>query len=189
MSTWRQRIDPVLREEEDRSAFDIHDYGSRILQQLETLTLDPSASTTAAAGDVLQEQQLQEQQAEGKQQRGKKGSSSAAQAAAAGDGPAFEFKEVVQCGDSFDVCRMFAAMLQLINNRWVCGPNVCSRIYAIEVKAHTLNIHEETGNVPAYRVLCSSVPSAVGAVENTAMPAILNDLGAGCCFVHSCIKL
>jgi hypothetical protein len=122
VSTWRQRIDPVLKEEEDRSAFDIHDYGGRILQRLETLTLDPLAAAAAEKRmrDLQQQQEEEEQQVEGRQQRGKKGSKAVAQeAGAAAGGPAFVLKEVVQCGDSFDVCRMFAAVLQLINNRWV----------------------------------------------------------------------
>jgi hypothetical protein len=40
VSTWRQRIDPVLREEETRSAFDIHVYGEKILTQLGGLSLE-----------------------------------------------------------------------------------------------------------------------------------------------------
>lgn len=76
VSTWRQRIDPVLSAEEDRSAFDIHDYGGAILRPL---------------GD------------------------------ASGDKPEdpVPFKQVVACSNRFEVARMFAAMLQLVNNR--CG--------------------------------------------------------------------
>lgn len=33
VSTWRQRIDPILRAEEDRSAFDIHTYGTHVLDR------------------------------------------------------------------------------------------------------------------------------------------------------------
>lgn len=40
-----------------------------------------------------------------------------AQAVAAGQHAVAGFGDVVSCGDKFEVSRMFAAMLQLINNR------------------------------------------------------------------------
>ena len=85
MSTWRQRIDPVLSAEEDRSAFDIHDYGGIILERL--TGDDPNNAEEAAPAE-------QE------------------------DG-AVPFQRVVACDNRFDVARMFAAMLQLVNNRCV----------------------------------------------------------------------
>jgi hypothetical protein len=33
VSSWRTRIDPILAAEEDRSAFDIHDYGTKIISR------------------------------------------------------------------------------------------------------------------------------------------------------------
>lgn len=87
VATWRQRIDPVLSAEEDRSAFDIHDYGGAILERL---------------GGKNNEVEQQE----------------------ARDGEAVLFQRVVACDNRFEVARMFAAMLQLVNNRcvgqWAC---------------------------------------------------------------------
>ena len=54
VSTWRQRIDPILNDEEDRCAFDIHHYGERILGELSTLSVTerPAARGKAAAADA-----------------------------------------------------------------------------------------------------------------------------------------
>jgi len=97
VSTWRQRIDPILKAEEDRSAFDIHTYGTRILERLVTVHTaeeeQEAAAAAAAAGS----------------NRGSNTSSS----------DAADFVEVAGASDSFEVCRVFAAMLQLVNNRWV----------------------------------------------------------------------
>ncbi|GBF92762.1 condensin-2 complex subunit H2 [Raphidocelis subcapitata] len=84
VSTWRQRIDPVLNAEEDRSAFDIHDYGGAILGRL-------GSGSDANNG-------------------GASGSSDAPEAAV-------PFQRVVACDNRFEVARLFAAMLQLVNNR------------------------------------------------------------------------
>lgn len=95
VSTWRQRIDPILKAEEDRSAFDIHTYGTHILTRLVDITQEdeqaPAAAVTAA---------------------GSNGSGSSDVAA--------DFVQVAVAADSFEVCRVFAAMLQLVNNR--CAP-------------------------------------------------------------------
>jgi len=77
VSTWRQRIDPVLSAEEDRSAFDIHDYGGAILERLDDNNIADNQTV------------------------------------------AIPFQRVVACDNRFEVARMFAAMLQLVNNRWV----------------------------------------------------------------------
>ncbi len=88
VATWRQRIDPILQAEEDRSAFDIHHYGERIIDRLDNLKLGPHD-----AGGSKQQPQGQD-----------------------GDG-VVQFAEVVEAVDRFEVSRLFASMLQLINNR------------------------------------------------------------------------
>lgn len=89
VSGWRARIDPILAAEEDRSAFDIHDYGTKILDRLVDVTETKE-----------QEQQQQQQQSDAAEN--------------------VDFKQVAAAQDSFEVCRLFAAMLQLVNNRSVC---------------------------------------------------------------------
>ncbi|KAF8057098.1 rpsL [Scenedesmus sp. PABB004] len=84
VSGWRARIDPILAAEEDRSAFDIHTYGTAILTGL--------AAAAPAPGDDEGEQPPS-------------------------GGAAVDFKQVARAADSFEVCRLFAAMLQLVNNR------------------------------------------------------------------------
>lgn len=101
VSSWRQRIDPILRQEEDRSAFDIHEYGSALLQRLETLTL----VTPGDAGDAQPAKVAA-------------GRSKAQQQQEAGSGDVYGFGEVVAADNPYEVCRSFAAMLQLVNNRW-----------------------------------------------------------------------
>jgi hypothetical protein len=86
VSTWRQRIDPVLSAEEDRSAFDIHTYGGTILKRL-------GGEDAAVAAPEEEE--------------------------------AVPFGRVVTCDNPFEVARMFAAMLQLVNNR--CGQGWLSK--------------------------------------------------------------
>lgn len=99
VSSWRVRIDPILRQEEDRAAFDIHQYGERLLQRLETLQLEGTEAEDGQAGGKV----------EGQKRKGGEG-----------DGvPLWEFAEVVQGADHHEISRMFAAMLQLVNNRWV----------------------------------------------------------------------
>jgi hypothetical protein len=89
VSTWRQRIDPVLAAEEERNAFDIHTYGSRLLDSLGT-------AVVTAAGDGAGEAAEEEE------------------AAAA----AVPFARLVAAAhDRHEVSRTFAAMLQLVNNR------------------------------------------------------------------------
>ena len=89
MTTWRQRIDPVLCAEEDRNAFDIHNYGGAILERL---------------GTVTEQQQLRNPRA------------------AEPKPDMVPFQRVVACDNRFEVARMFAAMLQRVNNRWAgCG--------------------------------------------------------------------
>jgi hypothetical protein len=108
VSSWRSRIDPILAAEEDRSAFDIHDYGSKILTRLQDTKQQPedAAAAAAAAEEAAAQQaaeQLQQQQND----------------AAGGEPEIVDFKQVAGASDSFEVCRLFAAMLQLVNNR--CG--------------------------------------------------------------------
>jgi hypothetical protein len=89
VSTWRQRIDPVLSAEEDRSAFDIHNYGGAILERLGAEEAhDGGGDNNRGSGDADAEAPV-------------------------------PFQRVVACGNRFEVARMFAAMLQLVNNR--CG--------------------------------------------------------------------
>jgi hypothetical protein len=107
VSSWRQRIDPILRQEEDRSAFDIHEYGSALLQRLETLTLVAPGDDT---GDVTQAAKQPAPRRKAQQQRQEEE-----------DGSVYGFGEVVAADNPFEVCRSFAAMLQLVNNRWVAG--------------------------------------------------------------------
>lgn len=87
VSGWRARIDPILAAEEDRSAFDIHDYGTKILDNL------VEGTETDAPEQVQQP------------------------TAAAAESAVVDFKQVAAAQDSFEVCRLFAAMLQLVNNR------------------------------------------------------------------------
>lgn len=100
VSTWRSRIDPILAAEEDRSAFDIHDYGTQILDRLAAAS-QPSKPDGPGGGGAVQQEQEQR----------------AAAAALAADSGAVDFQQVAHAADSFEVCRMFAAMLQLVNNR------------------------------------------------------------------------
>lgn len=101
VSGWRARIDPILAAEEDRSAFDIHDYGSKILDRLvETTDVGNSVRNQQELGDQ-QQQELQPAKSE-----------------------AIDFKQVAAARDSFEVCRLFAAMLQLVNNRSVTARNI-----------------------------------------------------------------
>jgi hypothetical protein len=103
VSSWRSRIDPILAAEEDRSAFDIHDYGSKILTRLQdTKPEDAAAAAADAAAKEAAEQLEQQQQID----------------AAGGEPEIVDFKQVAGASDSFEVCRLFAAMLQLVNNRW-----------------------------------------------------------------------
>eukprot|EP00879_Flechtneria_rotunda_P013631 GHRR01014238.1.p1 GENE.GHRR01014238.1~~GHRR01014238.1.p1 ORF type:complete len:328 (+),score=145.06 GHRR01014238.1:591-1574(+) len=81
VSGWRARIDPILAAEEDRSAFDMHKYGTKLLDRLMEFK----------QVEVQQQQQEQDIVA--------------------------DFQQVAAAEDSFEVCRLFAAMLQLVNNR------------------------------------------------------------------------
>jgi hypothetical protein len=106
VSSWRSRIDPILAAEEDRSAFDIHDYGSKILTRLQDTKQQPEDGTAAAAAEAAAKEaaaQLEQQQQND---------------AAGGEPEIVDFKQVAGASDSFEVCRLFAAMLQLVNNRW-----------------------------------------------------------------------
>ncbi|WIA33974.1 hypothetical protein OEZ86_007069 [Tetradesmus obliquus] len=97
VSGWRSRIDPILAAEEDRSAFDIHTYGSKILERLQDT--QPAAAEAEAAAEKAAEQQRQHNDAAGC------------------EAEIVDFKQVAGASDSFEVCRLFAAMLQLVNNR------------------------------------------------------------------------
>lgn len=97
VSGWRSRIDPILAAEEDRSAFDIHTYGSKILERLQDT--QPAAAEAEAAAEKAAEQQRQQNDAAGC------------------EAEIVDFKQVAGASDSFEVCRLFAAMLQLVNNR------------------------------------------------------------------------
>ncbi|KXZ49628.1 hypothetical protein GPECTOR_20g485 [Gonium pectorale] len=92
VSGWRNRIDPVLKAEESRSAFDIQDYGERILGRLSGLKITD-------AGEDGAEREAQEP------------------AAAAAEPPCVSFSKVAINLEKYEVSRMFSAMLQLINNR------------------------------------------------------------------------
>jgi condensin-2 complex subunit H2 len=104
VSSWRSRIDPILAAEEDRSAFDIHDYGSKILERLQDTKQQPAeAAAAAAAAEKAAAEEAAEQQHRND--------------AAGAEAEVVDFKQVAGATDSFEVCRVFAAMLQLVNNR------------------------------------------------------------------------
>jgi condensin-2 complex subunit H2 len=104
VSSWRSRIDPILAAEEDRSAFDIHDYGSKILERLQETKPQPAGAEAAAEAEVAAAEKAAEEQ--GQQND-----------AAGAEAEIVDFKQVAGATDSFEVCRLFAAMLQLVNNR------------------------------------------------------------------------
>ncbi|KIZ05577.1 hypothetical protein MNEG_2384 [Monoraphidium neglectum] len=106
VSTWRQRIDPVLSAEEDRSAFDIHTYGGTILKRL-------GGEDAAVAAPEEEE--------------------------------AVPFGRVVTCDNPFEVARMFAAMLQLVNNRNVelCRSDVENPSQPFGLQLLTTDRHHE----------------------------------------------
>eukprot|EP00775_Hariotina_reticulata_P013859 gene13859-13981_t len=107
---WRARIDPILAAEEDRTAFDIHDYGTKIISKLAELDVskDKSPATLAAS----------------KQQHT---NNSKAQRAADDSNDRAGFADVAAASNSFEVCRLFAAMLQLVNNRNVALIRECDQ--------------------------------------------------------------
>lgn len=85
---WRERIVPVLEEEDARSPFDIHEYGDAILESLEGLTLKERGR------DVVHN------------------------VTSDSPSSVFQFGDVIdQLGDvpSYDISRSFSALLQLIN--------------------------------------------------------------------------
>ncbi|GLI63606.1 hypothetical protein VaNZ11_006616, partial [Volvox africanus] len=99
VNNWRQRIDPVLKAEESRPAFDIQDYGELIIKRLSSLKL---------ADDRSQEGTDQEQRlpkCEGPD------------VATAPVPQRIKFSQVAADLQKFEVSRLFSAMLQLINNR------------------------------------------------------------------------
>ncbi|GIL65395.1 hypothetical protein Vafri_19150 [Volvox africanus] len=100
VNNWRQRIDPVLKAEESRPAFDIQDYGELIIKRLSNIKLTDDSS------------QKRTDQEQGLPQR---------------EGPdavaitpvrqGIKFSQVAADLQKFEVSRLFSAMLQLINNR------------------------------------------------------------------------
>lgn len=75
VSTWRQRVQPVIDVQDAREAFDMRTYGQRILQRLSALSL-----ADCAAGPHQQQQRgLSEQrqpQPQAKRKKGQKGAPS-----------------------------------------------------------------------------------------------------------------
>ncbi|KAI8476661.1 MAG: hypothetical protein J3K34DRAFT_516252 [Monoraphidium minutum] len=145
VATWRQRIDPVLSAEEDRSAFDIHDYGGAILTRL--------------GGE---EQAASEEEAK-------------------------PFRQVVACDNPFEVARMFAAMLQLVNNRNVelCRSDVENPSQPFGLQLLSTNRHHEamgeaigatagpaSTQLAAATVLAAATAHAAGATCDAAAAAL-----------------
>lgn len=93
VQTWKSRVDPSIAEQDAREQFDIHVYGSRVIGRL----ADNVAATKAIAAP---------------------GDDSASDDDAEYDAAAFEmgFGDVVAGQEKWQVARMFASMLQLINN-------------------------------------------------------------------------
>ncbi|GAX84106.1 hypothetical protein CEUSTIGMA_g11529.t1 [Chlamydomonas eustigma] len=91
VTTWRSRIDPVLKEEEFRQTFDLQHYGEKILGRLQE------------EGGLIGQQTAH--------------SAAAVDAAAAAAAAVLDFSQVAGSELRFEVSRTFAAMLQLINNR------------------------------------------------------------------------
>lgn len=135
VSTWRTKIDPVLKAEETRHCFDIQEYGERIIDKLADLQVwnaesmhvqglvlmgksssllhDLSAMDHAFVSKCLP-LMLQIKSPEKEAPEPKKADTS----------KVYDFKEVASTMEKFEVSRLFAAMLQLINNRqvgiWAC---------------------------------------------------------------------
>lgn len=61
MSTWRQRVQPVIDAQDARETFDMRTYGQRILQRLSQLSVADGADAAAASSAAPQQQPLQEQ--------------------------------------------------------------------------------------------------------------------------------
>lgn len=90
VSCWRDRVEPLLFEEDQRDAFDIHECEARILNNF----------------------QRAERATEARAKQAKRGP-----AAADGEGSVLPFAELAQCSEPYEVCRMFLAALQLTNDR------------------------------------------------------------------------
>lgn len=104
VSSWRQRIGPMLQFEESRASFDIQDYGERLLGKLSDLKI----------GDV---HQPAKPPAPAKQRKDGKAAAGGDVNAADAAGLVTGFGTVAAGLQKFEVSRMFAAMLQLVNNR------------------------------------------------------------------------
>ncbi|GLC65675.1 hypothetical protein PLESTF_000327800 [Pleodorina starrii] len=97
VSGWRQRIDPVLKAEESRPQFDIQEYGELILSRLSGLQITDGSQQ----GEAPQAQLAAAVEGGGR----------------AGPRARIQFSRVAVQLKTFEVSRMFSAMLQLINNR------------------------------------------------------------------------
>ncbi|KAG2437466.1 hypothetical protein HXX76_006116 [Chlamydomonas incerta] len=115
VSSWRQRIDPVLQAEEARPAFDIQDYGERLLGRLSHLKI--TDGTSPQADDGQEEEQRNDQAAQAQAAADAGADAAKADAAKAAAAAAVVFSVVARDLQKFEVSRMFSAMLQLINNR------------------------------------------------------------------------
>lgn len=100
VSTWQQKIQPLLEEQDARPAFDIHAYGGQLLDRLEHLSLErPAKKPSAGAWCCLLDPTLLVTHV----------------CCAARQAVPLEVA-FSECATSYDVSRMFSSMLQLVNN-------------------------------------------------------------------------
>jgi hypothetical protein len=143
VSVWRDRIEPVLEEEDARPVFDIHVYGERILDGLAELRLDSSVDATHRHSMVAEASSAELQNPVGFRQ----------------------ILEVSAANEQYDIPRSFSSMLQLVNsgNLRIIKPETddCPNDFAIQLVSKVMP-HKK---IPDYLA-----PSAVEAQQRKAGP-------------------
>jgi hypothetical protein len=120
VTAWEDKLLPVLRDQHSRPRFDIHDYGTRLL---ETLSIE-------VAKNVVAEQELQRKKQEEEEEGGEGWEEGQALSADGMTGEADEVRPKAdvlseafvaiaakQQASRYEVCRLFLSMLQLANDR------------------------------------------------------------------------
>lgn len=166
VSTWRQRVQPVIDAQDAREDFDMRKYGQRILQRLAQLSMADAPADVAPQQPQEQQQPAQPSpQQSAKRTKGRKGTALQQQSAPQpSEAPQQDSQQPQQLrlpcsvaplsaaiGDpeQWQVSRLFAASLQLVNSGNIdFAPAVCDGA-APQVLVHSTEMQDRQKNYRA----------------------------------------
>jgi hypothetical protein len=110
VNEWTNKIEPLLKEQEERGVFDIHEYSDQTLETIHQKIQEHQAEGAMEENDEEQEQEMKKRNKDKKKDKEKKEKEKEKKR-----GEVVHFSEIVEGKPAYEVSRVFLACLQLAN--------------------------------------------------------------------------